>query len=305
MRTFLASAALLAMTAAGAIAHESAMNVTIDSSRKVNSCNDVRIDFNSREAARAEDSLTLPGGAAPFRVDLPTHSAIRVTGWDRNEFAVTACKAAPDARSLAAIRVSQDGSDLGVTGPRGQDWLVFLIVKTPRKAALDLSAKNGSIGVEGTSGAIAARTTNGPIEIVTSSGEIHASATNGPVSIDDCTGSGDARAVNGPVSFAGRSGEFRLNTENGPISVELRGDRWRDGALEAHAVNGPLTLRLPESYRSGVLVETNGHGPVSCSACGSAKRTFDDGGRRIEFGESDPVVRLSTHNGPVSVERAD
>ncbi|HEU5251606.1 MAG TPA: hypothetical protein VFW15_16600 [Thermoanaerobaculia bacterium] len=302
VKTVVSSVVFSLALAASALAHGST-NVSIDSGRQVESCGDVRITFDFREAERAEDSFTLPGGAGPFRVDLPANSAIRVSGWDRNEFAVTACKAARDARSLAAIRISQEGSGLGVVGPRGEDWLVFLIVKAPRKAALDLAAKNGSIGVEETSGPVAARTVNGPIEISTSSGEIHASATNGPVSIDDCTGSGDARAVNGPISISGSSGAFRLNTENGPISVELRGDRWRDGSLEARAVNGPLNLRLPETYRSGVVVESLGHGPVSCpSSCRAARRTFDDDGRRIEFGDLEPVVRLSTRNGPVSIE---
>lgn len=304
MRTILASAALLALTAAGPPAHDSSVNVSIDSKRKVESCSDVRISFDSREALRAEDSLTLPGGASPFRVDLPANSSIRVSGWNRNEFEVTACKAARGESSLAAIHVSRGGAGLGVAGPRGEDWLVFLIVKAPRNAALDLAAKNGSIGVEGTSGPLAARTTNGPIEITMSSGEIRATATNGPVSIDDCTGLGEARAVNGPISISGRSGAYRLNTENGPISVDLQGDRWTDGTLEAHAVNGPLTLKLSETYRSGVIVESLGHGPVSCpdSACRSARRTFDDDGRRIEFGNLEPVVRLSTRNGPVSIE---
>lgn len=110
--------------------------------------------------------------------------------------------------------------------------------------------------------------------------------------------------MNGPISISGRSGAYRLNTENGPISVDLQGDRWTDGTLEARAVNGPLTLKLSEAYRSGVIVESLGHGPVSCpdSACRSARSTFDDDGRRIEFGNLEPVVRLSTRNGPVSIE---
>jgi hypothetical protein len=112
--------------------------------------------------------------------------------------------------------------------------------------------------------------------------------------------------VNGPIHISGRSGNYRLSTQNGPISVQLDGDRW-DGTLEARASNGPLQLKLSEGYRSGVVVESLGHGPVTCpdSACRTARRTFDDDARRIEFGDSAPVVRLSTRNGPVSIGRAD
>lgn len=286
------SSVLLAIALTASVAahgrHGHPINVTLDSDRKVESCRDIRVEFDSRDAERSEDTFTLSAGSNPFEVELPANSGIRVAGWDRNEFSVTACKAASNASDLAAIRVSPGRSGVAFGGPAGKDWLVFLIVKAPRGAPLDLSAVNGSIGVEGTSGKISARTTNGPI------------------SIRDSTGSGEARAVNGPIHISGRSGNYRLSTQNGPISVELDGDSW-DGTLEARAVNGPLQLKLSEGYRSGVVVESLGHGPLSCpdSACRTARRTFDDDARRIEFGDSEPVVRLSTRNGPVSIERAD
>jgi hypothetical protein len=286
--------------------HGHSINVTLDADRKVESCRDIRIEFDSRDAERSEDSFTVAAGSTPFEVKLPANSGIRVAGWDRNEYSVTACKAASNAADLAAIRVSPERSGVAFGGPAGKDWLVYLLVKAPRAAPLDRSAENGSIGVDGTSGRIAVRTTNGPIEISRSSGEIQANATNGPISIQDSTGSGEARAVNGPIHISGRSGNYRLSTQNGPISVQLDGDRW-DGTLEARASNGPLQLKLSEGYRSGVVVESLGHGPVTCpdSACRTARRTFDDDARRIEFGDSAPVVRLSTRNGPVSIGRAD
>jgi DUF4097 and DUF4098 domain-containing protein YvlB len=158
-------------------------------------------------------------------------------------------------------------------------------------------------------GRVTARTTNGPIGLQDCSGVLDAHAVNGPISLEGCSGSGEARAVNGPIGFNGNRGTYRLDTENGPISVELQGERWEDGNLSARADNGPLSLKLSENYRSGVVVEARGHGPVTCpsSICRAARRTFDDDdeGRRIEFGDSNPVVRLSTRNGPVSVERAD
>ena len=286
--------------------HGHSVNVTLDADRKVESCRDIRIEFDSRDAERSEDTFTVAAGSTPFEVELPANSGIRVAGWDRNEYSVTACKAASNAADLAAIRVSPERSGVAFGGPAGKDWVVFLLVKAPRGAPLDLSAKNGSIGVDGTAGKITARTTNGPIGLSNCSGVIDASAQNGPISIEDCTGSGEARAVNGPVHISGDSGTFRLSTQNGPISVELGGDRWT-GSLDARAVNGPLTLKIADGYRSGVVVETAGHGPVSCpdSACRGSRRTFDDDSRRIEFGDSEPVVRLSTRNGPVSIERAD
>lgn len=297
---------LVPLFAAGAASGGSGVNVSIDGDRNVETCGDIRIRYDSRDAERAEDALTLPGGA-PLQVKLPANSGIYVLGDKRGDFAVTACKAARWRDSLDEIRVSPQGSGLSFHGPAGGDWLVFLIVRAPRDSALDLEVKNGSIAVRGISGKVTARTTNGPISLVACSGEIDAHAVNGPISLERCTGSGQARAVNGPIEFEGSAGTYRLDTQNGPISVSLEGDRWDGGSLDARAVNGPLSLKISESYRSGVLVEMQGHGPVSCpaSACRSARKIWDDDARRIEFGDNDPVVRLSTKNGPVSIHSRD
>lgn len=305
LRKAVSSIVLALSLAAFARAHGSSVNITMDSDRTVRTCEDIRIEFDHRPARRAEDVFKL-SAVSPLRVRLPVNSGIRVWGSARSDFAVTVCKAAGRAEDLEAIRVSPEGSGLAFHGPGSEDWVTYLLVEAPRDAELDLEAKNGSIGVDGTSGKITARTTNGPIGLSNCSGAIDANAQNGPISIEGCTGTGEARAVNGPVHISGDSGTYRLSTQNGPISVELAGDRWK-GSLDARAVNGPLSLKIADGYRSGVVVETNGHGPVSCpdSACRAARRTFDDDSRRIEFGESEPVVRLSTRNGPVSVERAD
>jgi len=306
MRRNVVSSIVLAFAAAAAArAHGSSVNMSVTTEREVRTCGDVRIEFDGHAAKRAEDTFTVAAGA-PFSVRLPVNSGIRVTGTNRGDFSVTVCKAADRAEQLDAIRVTPEGSGLAFRGPTGDDWTVYLLVDAPKNADVDLEAKNGPIGVRGLSGRVTARTSNGPIGIRESSGELQANAHNGPISLDDCSGSGEARAVNGPVHISGHAGKYRLGTQNGPISVELDGDRW-NGTLDARAVNGPLSLKLSDDYRSGVVVEATGHGPISCpdSACRSARRTFDDEGRRIEFGDSEPVIRLSTRNGPVSIERPD
>ena len=283
------------------------VNVTIDSDRVIETCADVRITYDERGAARAEASFEIPGGA-PLSVKLPENSGIHVNGEKRSGFGVTVCKAARRPDALDGIHVSRDGSGIAFRGPTSGDWMVFLIVRAPRDAALDLEAKNGPIGVVGVSGKIAARTTNGPISLVGCSGPLDANAVNGPISLERCGGTGDARAINGPIDFSGSRGTYRLDTKNGPISVELEGNRWESGSLDAHAVNGPLSLKISDNYSSAVRVEMMGHGPVDCpsSICRSARKAWDDDSRTIEFGEagSDPVVRLSTQNGPVSVAPA-
>ena len=149
---------------ANASAGDHGVNITIDGDKHVESCGDIRIRYDRRYAERAEDAFTLPGSAT-FQVKMPENSGVYVIGERRRDFGVTACKAARRVEDLDQIRVSPKGSGVSFHGPSGDDWLVFLIVRAPRDAAVDLEVMNGSIAVRELSGKVTARTTNGPISI--------------------------------------------------------------------------------------------------------------------------------------------
>jgi DUF4097 and DUF4098 domain-containing protein YvlB len=147
-------------------------------------------------------------------------------------------------------------------------------------------------------------TMNGPISLYDVNGKLTAHANNGPISLHNVSGDAEITAQNGPISMEGSSGNIRIKTQNGPISVNLNETSWNGEGLTADAQNGPVTLRVPSGFQSSFVVESTTHAPMSCHAsiCGSARKTWDDEHRRIEFGSSPAVVHLSTVNGPVSVE---
>jgi DUF4097 and DUF4098 domain-containing protein YvlB len=115
----------------------------------------------------------------------------------------------------------------------------------------------------------------------------------------------DAHTQNGPISFSGRGGDVKLTAQNGPISLELTGDAWNGQALDAKTVNGPVSLSIPENYRSGVKLQTAGHAPLSCKldSCRNVVQDMRDGSanRTLQLNGSGDTVRVSTTNGPVSV----
>jgi hypothetical protein len=90
------------------------------------------------------------------------------------------------------------------------------------------------------------------------------------------------------------------------MSVALEGKTWSGAGLTADAQNGPLTLMVPSDYQSSFVVESTNNAPVSCKAniCDNARKTWDDEHRRIEYGNAPAMIRLSTVNGPVSVQEA-
>jgi hypothetical protein len=253
-------------------------------------CSDLHIRLNDERPTIESEERTVNRGEAPvLRVHEVENGGVQVHGWDKDTYSVTACKAAVGgdaARLLSQIKLAVQGGEVSVSGPHGEhnDWTVFLLIRTPRSADIEVTAHNG------------------PVSFYTVDGKITTRATNGPISMKDCSGEADISAQNGPISFSGTSGKLRLHTQNGPITVSL-GSNWDGSELVADAVNGPLTLRVPSGFHSSFLVESNGHSPVSCHAsiCSDARKTWDDEHRRIEYGSGSPVIRLSTENGPISV----
>jgi hypothetical protein len=253
-------------------------------------CSDLHIRLNDeRPTIEAEERTVRKAEASLLRVHEVENGGVQVQGWDKDAYSVTACKAAVGtdaARLLAEIKLTVQGGEVSVSGPHGyrDDWTVFLLIRTPRSADIEVTAHNG------------------PVSFYSVDGKITTRAENGPITMKDCSGEANISAENGPISFSGTSGKLRLHTQNGPIAVSL-GSNWDGSELVADAVNGPLTLRVPSGFRSSFLLESKSHSPVSChaSVCADARRTWDDEHRRIEYGSGSPMIRLSTENGPISV----
>ena len=259
--------------------------------KDIRDCSQMRLTVRDGEVVRSEQVKTIPQNAAStLRIKAPTNGGVYVVGWDRSEYAIKACLGAAgddvaDAKALLdQLSLSVSDGQVTVTGPSGGSWVGYLLVQAPNGSSLDLSATNGPLGISSITATIEARSTNGPISFSGVAGQVR------------------ARAQNGPIGVSGSKGNFRIETQNGPIGVDLEGNTWESGELEATAQNGPLSLSLPEGYQSSVRVEASRHSPVECRAiqCKQALRTWDKP-NIIEFGDATPVIRMSTVNGPVSI----
>lgn len=269
--------------------------ISIDDEKELTDCGQIKLLISDAEQARSELVQTVSrSAAATLRVDPPRNGGVHVQGWNSDEYSIKACLAASGATTADAkaildqIKLSVRDGRVTVEGPTPQDWIGYLIIRAPNGVVLDLSSKNGPIGVSDFSGAIQAHSVNGPI------------------TFRNVTGQVQANAQNGPIDVSGSSGDFRLSTQNGPLTVELEGSSWSGGEIEGHTQNGPLTLRLPEGYQSGIRVDASKNSPVECRAvqCRQAARTWDRP-NVIQFGGAAPVIRLSTINGPVTITSRD
>jgi hypothetical protein len=257
-------------------------------------CSSINMMFGDYEVARATQRASVPVSAGTLDVRPGANGGIRIERGPGGAYGITACigvgaRTREEAQQAAdSVRIEVNGNRVRVLddapGRNVRSWSVQLIVTAPDGASIDAETTNGPLGVSGFTGTLNLRASNGPIGITDVSGEVK------------------ARASNGPISVEGSRGEFDIETANGPISVRLGGRRW-DGHLTARASNGPLTLSVPADYQSGVEVTSSYHSPWSCraAACRTGNRDWDDRTRSLRIGADPVVVRLSTVNGPVTI----
>ena len=276
----------LTLVATGAYAHGGWSNIDGDN------CTASHFGFDGRRAHVTEESFDTPNLRS---IDVK-NAPVKVTGGNRRGYTITVCKAAVNESDLADIRVSVEGGKLVTSGPDNDEWTVTYKIAAPNGAVLDIESRNG------------------PLAIRDLDGTLNVRLRNGPLALDNVRGSVDAETQNGPVSIDGGAGNVKVRASNGPIAVTLEGASWEGGTLDASTRNGPLTVEVSRSFASGVLVEAEGRGPISCraDACeGQYRRNQrgwdddDDEPRRFELGRGPQVVKLSTVNGPVTIRDAD
>lgn len=272
------------------------MNINTDHRQPAKDCSDLHIRFDDQDAVmKSEERTVAKAEASPLRIRPHRNGGVQVLGWDKDTYSVTACKAASNENGEAEVILSQihlnvSSGEVSTDGPSrdsdNQDWTVFLLVRAPKPAAIDLD------------------TLNGPLSIYNVDGKLTAHATNGPIKLSEFNGDATVEAVNGPISVYGGSGNFSVHTQNGPISINLKGKAWNGAGISADAKNGPATLYVPADFQSSFVVETSRYGPISCHAsiCDNARKTWDEENRRIEYGSTPAMIHLSTVNGPVSVQ---
>ncbi len=282
----------LGFTRARAAWHHHSVSISDGHKRPITDCSDLHIRFDDRDAVVRSEERSLTKTEAPVLLVHPhANGGVQVSGWDRDNYSVTACKAAAgpeDAaeRILSQITMSIESGRISTKGPAdNEEWTVYLLIRAPKSASVELDTENG------------------PMSFYDVDGKLTARAHNGPISLKNFSGDAEITAVNGPISLSGISGNVRVHTENGPISVALKGTTWTGAGLTADAQNGPVTLLVPSGYQSSFMVESRNYAPMSCQAsiCDNARKTWDDEHRRIEYGSMPAMIRLSTVNGPISV----
>src|SRR5882724_6369585 len=265
-----------------------------------------QISSDDRNVARGEEEHTIAAGTfQTLRLEPGRNGGVLLRGWDQPNVKVKICKAgvgyshAEADAALKAIQVTVNGGDVRSTGlgevrddsdhnDSDQRTWVQYIVQVPANISTEMTTWNGPLSILNVKGSVSARTQNGPISFKHASGTLTAEAHNGPIEVRDS------------------SGKLTLSAQNGPLDIELASQNWQGAGLEARTHNGPIDLKVPANYQSGIEVATSGHAPFSCDlkTCNEQSRTWDDdGAKKVHLGAAgQPVlIKMSTENGPVSI----
>jgi Toastrack DUF4097 len=263
---------------------------SVNGDQAVTKCDDIRVTYSRQPAITEEVEMALPASQVSTLRTRMSNGGVYINGWDRNEFSVKTCKAtaADDSNptaTLRAITTTNNGGDIAISGPSDHEWTANLIIMAPRLSRMDIETRNG------------------PLQMRNLAGVLHLTAANGPISLNNVGGVVETITTNGPIALRNASGDQRLSATNGPVHVELSGSRWDGPGLQVSTKNGPLSLSLPDGYSSGIAIETSQRAPVSCTApaCSGATRSIGSPSV-IRLGNGEPIVRLSTANGPLSIQ---
>ncbi|MGE3403624.1 MAG: DUF4097 family beta strand repeat-containing protein, partial [Vicinamibacterales bacterium] len=251
------------------------------------------VELNGRQEVIVRDERRLEVSGD---VDLTAETfdgSIQVRTWDQAAILVEIQKRASteqEAEQLE-VRVTQDGSRIQIEAPSprvvrrefGNDVnrSVSFVISVPQSTAVRLHSGDGSILLDGTSGAVVANTGDGNIRLSRIAGAVEAETGDGNVSVD------------------GRLQALRIVTGDGNVSVD---------ALQGSAVSADWEIRTGDGEvvfaGAGLNAEidaTTGDGRIRADGAreSNRNRNNDSDAWRGQLGTGGPAIRIHTGDGTV------
>jgi DUF4097 and DUF4098 domain-containing protein YvlB len=202
---------------------------------------------------------------------------VHIVTWDRGEIKVDAIKHAKKQEHLDEVKIDVDANPDRIR------------IKTKYPDSKTRRNKNNSTSVDYT------------LTVPRQSHLDKISTVNGGVQIENVGGDVEANSVNGPVIATGLTGKVELSSVNGPVKASFAEIKK---AVSLQSVNGSVTVAVPPEANADVSAKTL-NGSVSSDFSLQTKKHFPIG-RNLDgkLGEGGPVIKMSSVNGGIHVDRA-
>ena len=234
------------------------------------------------------------------------NGAIRVTGWDKDEVALTAQIRDSEKRRVTLV-VQRKGADLDIEAAFQQPSWSFgvyisprceLTLQVPRKLIGHFRTTNGTVSAENLEGYARCEATNGSILVSRIRGEVQVDTTNGPIEARNLVARIKGSTTNGRNVLEDVEGGIHLETTNGSIRAH-RLDGWGEG-IRLESTNGSIEVELGKA--TGDIVAENSNGSMEVKVPGAQVVEITKHSARVKVpGRSQPI-RLETTNGSIRVK---
>jgi hypothetical protein len=173
-----------------------------------------------------------------------------------------------------------------------------LEIRVPRGLAVDVTASNGKVSIEGMRGPVRAHSSNGAVDIEDVIGDIEIATSNAKVACSNTRGRLVARSSNGKIEMVQHRGSVDASTSNGLIRASLE-EIGKEG-IQLATSNGRIVLDLPDEVDADVDIRVdNGVIRNERELCKSSRASH--GQIRGRLGAGGSLIKLRTSNGSISL----
>lgn len=235
------------------------------------------------------------------------NGAIRVTGWEKEEVALTAEIRDTERRKIQLI-LQRKGADLDIEAFFQQPKWTFsfgfvqsprceMILRVPHKLLAHFRTSNGALSITGLDGYANCETTNGDIKIREITGEVHAETTNGTIEALNLRARLKGGTTNGKIILEEVEGGIRMDTTNGSIRARnLHG--WNEG-ITLETTNGSIDLELGKA--GGELFAENTNGSLDVKVAGAQVIELKKHEAHLKVPGGNQKISVSTTNGSIRI----
>jgi len=234
------------------------------------------------------------------------NGGIRVTGWERDEVALTAQIRDSEKRRVELV-LQRKGSDLDIEAVFQQPSWSFGVYISPRcEMTLQVPHRllgyfrttNGTVTAENLDGYARCEATNGSIQVHHIRGEVHVDTTNGPIEARSLAARIKGSTTNGRIVLEDIEGGIHLETTNGSIRARNL-DGWGEG-IQLESTNGSIEVELGKA--TGDLIAENSNGSLEVRVPGGQVIEQTKHSARVKVPGRSQSIRLETTNGSIRVK---
>jgi DUF4097 and DUF4098 domain-containing protein YvlB len=236
------------------------------------------------------------------------NGAIRVTGWDKEEVALTA-QIRDSSRRRIDLVVQRKGADLDIEAVFQQPNSFFhfgmlqsprceMALQVPRKLLGHFRTTNGAVTVENLEGYARCEATNGAIRAFDIRGEVHVDTTNGPIEARHLDARIKGGTTNGSITLEDVAGGIHLETTNGRITASNL-DGWGEG-IQLESTNGSIEVDLGKA--SGDLSAENSNGSLDLKIPAAQVIEMTKHSAHVKVPGRSQIIHLETTNGSIRIK---